>query len=423
MSCGVGRVQQTHLQRELADKIVNYASVDELRLLIISGAKANIEVTQGLTPLHYACYKNYYDAARLLLVRGADVNATDDVGYTPLHLCAEGGHFRLMKLLLEYMATVCHSLLVDSREMRRRIDCTEEPLRLAIKNGHYECARFLLQNGADPNTRYFSGPELSLVHPEDANFIALLLSFGGNPNVYDREGLTPLMRACRKGDAGMASAKVLIAYGADVNAVAMPQQDLRTPLHYAVLSGSTQFVSFLIKHGARVNQPDGYDKPSVLDLAVLKDDPALLRIILDAGAKPNAVHTYIGSSLHLAACSVLKNQYEIMHLLLEYGADVNLWHIFPEGGMLPSPFAEYFKSHDKLDKRVVYLLLAYGAEMVMRSPLADARGQLSNIRRICALQPDIYDIMLDMGEQYERDAIDRVHVPDSFKKKLVNEAG
>jgi ankyrin repeat protein len=43
-------------------------------------------VTQGLRPLHYACYRDYEQAARLLLLRGAIVDALDEVGYSPLHL-------------------------------------------------------------------------------------------------------------------------------------------------------------------------------------------------------------------------------------------------------------------------------------------------------------------------------------------------
>jgi ankyrin repeat protein len=85
----------------LADKISNFAPVEELRLLLVSGAKADHVVTMGLTPLHYACYRNYLDAAKLLIVRGAKVDSVDDIGYSPLHLCAEKGNFRMLKLLLE----------------------------------------------------------------------------------------------------------------------------------------------------------------------------------------------------------------------------------------------------------------------------------------------------------------------------------
>lgn len=92
------------LQRLLADKINNYATVEELRLLLVSGAKADGVVTLGLTPLHYAVHKNYFDAAKLLIVRGAQVDAVDEVGYSALHLCAEKGSFRLLKFLLEVSA-------------------------------------------------------------------------------------------------------------------------------------------------------------------------------------------------------------------------------------------------------------------------------------------------------------------------------
>ena len=73
------------------------------------------------------------------------------------------------------------------------------------------------------------------------------LSYGADPNVYDRDGLTPLMRACRRGEKGIGATKLLIENGADVNALAMPKQDLRTPLHYAVLYGSASVVKLLIK--------------------------------------------------------------------------------------------------------------------------------------------------------------------------------
>ena len=46
----------------------------------------------------------------------------------------------------------------------------EEPLRLAIKNDHYECAKLLLEHGADANAKYFFGPELA--HVEDAHLVS-----------------------------------------------------------------------------------------------------------------------------------------------------------------------------------------------------------------------------------------------------------
>jgi ankyrin repeat protein len=71
--------------------------------------------------------------------------------------------------------------------------------------------------------------------------------FGADPNVYDRDGLTPTMKACRHREKGIAAIKLLLQYNADINAVAMPKQDMRTPLHYAVLSGSIPLVDYLIE--------------------------------------------------------------------------------------------------------------------------------------------------------------------------------
>lgn len=78
-----------------------------------------------------------------------------------------------------------------------RTQICDEPLRLAIRNRHYEIAKLLLEHGANPNTRYFFGSEINLVSPTDIEFMRLLLTFGADCNLRDRSGLTPLMKAAR----------------------------------------------------------------------------------------------------------------------------------------------------------------------------------------------------------------------------------
>lgn len=198
-----------------------------------------------MTPLHYACHRGYFAAAKLLLVRGAKVNVVDSIGYSALHLCAEKGNYLLLKLLLEYMAHVSYFEQNDKCEFPSR-DVADEPLRLAIEHGHYECAKLLLENGADANTKYFLGPEITLVSPLETNFLRLLLSFGADPNVYARNGMTPLMKACRHKEKGIKAIQILLDHGADINAMARSRQEFRTPLHYAVISGSMSLIEFLI---------------------------------------------------------------------------------------------------------------------------------------------------------------------------------
>lgn len=54
-------------------------------------------------------------------------------------------------------------------------------------------------------------------------------------------------------------------------------------LHYAVLSGSVPIVNLLIKQGANVNFEKEYRRPTPLDLAILKGDVAMVKLLIDAG--------------------------------------------------------------------------------------------------------------------------------------------
>lgn len=61
------------------------------------------------------------------------------------------------------------------------------------------------------------------------------------------------------------------------------RHDYRTVLHYGVLSGNHDIVYLLIKQGANVNYDSDYQKPTPLDLAILKGDPDLVKMLLNAG--------------------------------------------------------------------------------------------------------------------------------------------
>jgi len=122
-----------------------------------------------------------------------------------------------------------------------------------------------------------------LIPSTEVEYLNLLLTYGATVDARDRQGLTPLMRACRI-PVAIPSVLCLIAHGADVNAMTDERHDFRTVLHYAVLSGSLAIVSLLLKQGAQVNlDPKVYQKPSSLDLAILHGDTAMVRLLIDAG--------------------------------------------------------------------------------------------------------------------------------------------
>lgn len=71
----------------------------------------------------------------------------DEIGYTAMHLCAERGYLDLVQLLIEHKAKVCFTDTTKGPTALGnppRAVLADEPLRLAIKNGHYEVAEVKL---------------------------------------------------------------------------------------------------------------------------------------------------------------------------------------------------------------------------------------------------------------------------------------
>uniref|UniRef100_A0A1B6E7D8 SOCS box domain-containing protein n=1 Tax=Clastoptera arizonana TaxID=38151 RepID=A0A1B6E7D8_9HEMI len=385
------------LQRQLADSIVKMVPLDDIRILLATGAKVNEPVTQGLRPLHYAVWQRYPEAARLLLVRGGDVNARDECGYSALHLSAEHGYSELVALLLHQGAQVDYR--EDTDDPFPRTQLCDEPLRLAIRNRHVEVARMLLEHGANPNKKYFFGSEINLISPLDIEFMGLLLMFGADPNTRDRSGLTPLMKAARLPQ-GMDSVLLLLSYGADVNAMTDSRHDYRTVLHYAILSGNMATVNLLLKQGAQVNYPIEIQKPTCLDLAILRGDPELVQMLLLAGANVNSSSPIIGSPLHVAVAENVSNRMTLLRLLLSSGADPNLIVESDEGPPLRPILPEYISANENPSPAIVKLLLGFGARVIMKTQFRDPRGILNSLQHI-ANEPEIFHYLLEAAESFD----------------------
>ena len=77
--------------------------------------------------------------------------------------------------------------------------------------------------------------------------------------------------------------RLYVEYGGDVNSTAGERHDFRTVLHYAVMSGQQETVRYLVRSGARVNFPCDYEKPTPLDLAIIKGDVERVRLLIELG--------------------------------------------------------------------------------------------------------------------------------------------
>jgi hypothetical protein len=95
------------------------------------------------TPLVLSVYLGRYDVIGFLLSKGVDPNAVHPpTGWCPIHFAALVNDLRAMTLLCG-----------NNAEADAIGTVGETALHVAVLNGHYHAAAFLLEKGADPNRR------------------------------------------------------------------------------------------------------------------------------------------------------------------------------------------------------------------------------------------------------------------------------
>ncbi|KAL8575706.1 hypothetical protein ACOMHN_055895 [Nucella lapillus] len=423
--------QQDNLMQLMADAITYRSSLSDIDVILRCGADVNLPVNRGLRPLHYAVYVDYTDCVRLLIERGADVNATDDIGYTPIHLCARKGNIESMKILIEEGATVDFMTGEEGEGVRgemeeksralgyltieplnlaienNHVHClrgvlgylTIEPLNLAIENNHVHCLRLLLDKGARPDHKYFMGYEINLVPLDHLDCLRILLQYGADPNVFNRCGVSPLMRACRQQN--LPAARVLLSHGATVDLRCPPRFDQKTALHFAVGSGNAALVHLLLRHSASPLRPAEY-KYGALHTAVACDRPDMCQMLIRWGAQVDERSDENMTPLMLAcATRGLTRQLELVTLLLEKGADVNAnssYVTFTSPAYLSSLVEHLRHMENDVSLPVLTTLVRYGAKVHFTAAASavrvlDAHGVLNYLSHVTA-RPDIYGLLL-----------------------------
>ena len=316
---------------------------EAVRALLRAGADVDQPRGDGATALHWAAYRDDVEMVRLLLASGAAVDPANALGVTPLWLAANNGS-----------PAAVEALLASGADPSRALPSGETPLMTASRTGSAVAVRALLAAGADPHAREHAHEQTALMwaaaqgHPEvvrrllaagarvaDRSLVyPQVVSSSGNADrsgVFEvmQGGYTPLLFAARRGD--VASARLLVAAGADVDAVAASGT---SPLVVAAHSGHGAFAAFLLSAGADPGAAAaGY---GALHAAVLRGDLPLVRALLVHGADPDAVlvrgtparrvsadwrlpHRMIGATpLWIAARF---REPAILRMLAEYGAD------------------------------------------------------------------------------------------------------
>ncbi len=177
--------------------------------LLQEGADINVRDAQGRTPVMIATYQHNTEMVRELLQAGADINIRDNNKENPLLHAGAQGWLDILTLAIEAHA--------DTRLTNRFGGISIIP---ASERGHVEVVRELL-------TR------------TDINV-----------NHINNLGWTALLEAIVLSDGGQAHqhiVQLLIDHGADVN---IPDKDGVTPLQHAHKRGFTEIERILLKAGA-----------------------------------------------------------------------------------------------------------------------------------------------------------------------------
>jgi ankyrin repeat protein len=365
-------------------------------LLLSKRAKASAETEGAVTPLHLAARKGYEEVAKDLLTAGAPVNAatknraqndSEDLQYsvgagqTPLHLAVSAGYAGLVDLLLAKGADVNavdgNGLTPLSYAVERHYEPVVErllaahanpnaglrnlPLAEAANSGDMVALKFLLANGADPNTNAPVGWNFSTrgnSYPQGGNCTPLFLAInqrhadaakellrckadpnGTSPNrkplLYEALADAPTLEVLLEGganpnqvvsatslllqavwDKSQPAVELLLAHHAEVNCV---DQNGTTPLQAAASIGDKAIAEALLKAGAAVNAKD-FNGETPLCSAVRYHQPEVAALLLANKADPNAKNKLGWTPLHRA---VSDNQPDLVKLLLANKADPN----------------------------------------------------------------------------------------------------
>ena len=190
----------------------------------------------------------------------------------PAEMCQDGmvkaikvGHTEIVRVLLEagispnFANSDCHA--------------EETPLHMAVRFEQIEVVELLLQHKANVNQRDGKGCTPLYEHTNHL-VVRLLIQHGANPNVVNNTGRTPLHLMC--GECDLAAAKAL--KGADPNA---HDANHATPLHYCCASGNLEMIKWLI-HRAGANP-----QPLTEENVFMWADPSLsAKDLIDLGINP-----------------------------------------------------------------------------------------------------------------------------------------
>ena len=340
----------------------------------------------NFAPIHVAVSLGLYDIVKLLFDNGADLNFQTTKGFGPVDFlfndnvtrCLEKGStsykaddYEILKLMhragvdlstkekrqqstLLHRATVLKNQTIVNYLINHscEVNCADDHGRTPLQHCEVdavECARILLQNGANPNSQDNSGSTIyhrSIEYYSSnccIDYLRLLYDFHADPNVRNKDGETPLHIYFKKLIQKMGIEELimilnkLLTYGADPNIV---DELERTPIYYLISYSYTKTMdawnivwSLLItslRHGAILNKGDIIGIPLLHELvescllctAECFDSKSFMEILHpNYNVEVNCQDLYGRSVLHLVSA---KGNWTMAEILINHGADIEI---------------------------------------------------------------------------------------------------
>ncbi len=423
-------------QKELTAWLLNEGGFDVRRAV---PATENLTIQAGAPGLAIAAYQGYTEVVAELLKRG--VNASPDrvpLFNTPLVGAAANRQRAAAKLLLRAGADPTKDIFAEgdalqhfvrNRDLELLALAFEKNPRLSVEHAHGD-RRTLLCRAVDSN--WIEGVRYLLARRADP----YALDNAGKTVFAHAEGNYPMRRALLEGylevdSDGSETAKSSIAlYLAIQSAEAtefdslLPRLDAKalnyrtrhglTPLIFAVGMNAELKVRALLARDVDVDASPEWG--SALTFAC-RNAPAFVRLLLDAGAKPECLGAAAASPLEIAAAN---GQPDVVSMLLQRGAKVDSPRVNGPSPKTPLMYAAeagrlenvqllldahasvnaldrdgvsalgYATISDNLD--VLQLLIAAGADVQQRNPAGEnaatfamQRGRLKTLRKLTEL--------------------------------------
>ena len=299
---------------------VKAANAGVVKMLLDAGSNAEVPNQEGQTALMLAARAGSTEIADLLVRHGANVNAKEKWrGQTALMWAADSRSAEMTRFLIAHKADVNAKALANdwptqmTGEPRNQYRPTGglTPLLYAARSGCTDCAKALLDAGADVNHPNPDGVTPLMVAIDNFAFdtAKLLFERGANPNVWDWWGRTALYVAIdmntysldayaeRTGPpivttktTALELAKLFLDAGVDPNTQLNMHRPGRggnsgrfadeiittgaTPLLRAAGSQDKDAVKLLLDHGARVDVPNVMGVTPLMTAAGFGMEPA-----------------------------------------------------------------------------------------------------------------------------------------------------